>query len=186
MSKLDYDRLKQLESLLDDGVIEQEEYDKKVLQMVQKKSNKEEPDSEKTDSSGSLHQENKEDKQNTKSNIIIVALIALALIASVLGYQLYTVSEELKDKDNRIESLQSEITSLRGYRSAVKDFYLDSAVMVIEGGGRVYHRYGCPEIPNTYSYWLYNVDAARESGYRECPTCFGDSADVFCKKHIEF
>lgn len=179
MPKIDYDNLKRLESLLDDGVIDQSEYEEKVRQVVFSDT---ENTTEKQASNMAVGSD--------KSKILLFAVIALVVLSIVLGVQLATYSTQLQEANDKYASktqeLNAEIDDLRGYKTAVRDFYLDSAVLVIEGGGNVYHRYGCPEIPMVYTYWLYNVDAARDHGYRECSTCFGDSADAYCKKHIEY
>lgn len=136
-----------------------------------------------------------------KRNLVATVIIALLLGALALVVPQFLTSQDkinkltaeneklqssIESKDSTISSLTSQKNRLEGYEAVVKYFYLDSAVMVIEGGGNIYHRYGCPKLPSQYTYWLYNIDSAIDRGYRQCPTCFGQSIDDFCKAHIEF
>ena len=50
------------------------------------------------------------------------------------------------------------------------NFYHDYAVIVPTEDDS-YHRYGCPNIDENDSFWIYNINAAESRGYTPCPEC---------------
>ena len=170
---IDYSELKKLESLLNDEVIDQEEYNKKVAQMC---------------SVGS------EESANQSSDLIKHFLMFAVIVAFCAAFAIfiYTSNQPQQERDyanvsqHTYDRVLNERNMLQGYKDAVRDFYLDNAVLVIEDGGNIYHRYGCPNIPEEYSYMLYNTENAKGMGYKECSTCFGMSQEDFCTKYIEY
>ena len=95
------------------------------------------------------------------------------------------LTAEVKSSAEKYQEKIKENAALGGYKSAVTGFYLDNAVIVLESDQDHYHRFGCPDIPASGSFWIFNSEAAIGYGCTECPTCHALSADEFCKKYIE-
>ncbi|NMC56273.1 MAG: zinc-ribbon domain-containing protein [Eubacteriaceae bacterium] len=52
------------------------------------------------------------------------------------------------------------------------DFFDKSAGIVIDDKTKYYHTYNCEVFQNTKKgYWIYNVEAAKDEGYKPCPKC---------------
>ena len=187
--EIDYDELKKADDLYKEGVINEEEFKQEVANIVGLNNTAASP-------------QNAEEKGGiiswAKKNIaavIVIALLAAALAA--IGPKYATMQSEITSLNNKIEeqsktidekvatisSLTNQKIELGKYKSAVLDFYLDHAVLTIEGNS-YYHRYGCPTLPDRYSYRLFNVESAKGQGYIQCPTCFGPSQEAYCEKNL--
>lgn len=55
---------------------------------------------------------------------------------------------------------------------AQNDFFDKSAGIVIDDKTKYYHTYNCEVFQNTKKgYWIYNVEWAKDEGYKPCPKC---------------
>ena len=171
MGRIDYEKLRQLEVLLDDEVINQEEYNAKVAQLCSVPIN-------------NISETTKAVSKDKKSSVtIVLAVVICALLAACL-YLYAAVDKWQKEAEHfrdRIVTISKELTS---YKFAVNDYYLDYAVYVIEGDNTYYHRCNCDSFPSDYTYCIYNIDKAKEIGYKECPLCFGEDAEQYVKNHF--
>lgn len=179
---INYEELRKLEDILHEGLINKTDYQKKAAQMIGISSDASAIPPRSTGLIGWI-------KSNVAASLVIAALaVALAIVGSMyagLQNEVNTLNTTIKSKDDIISSLERQKKDLEGYKTAVSDFYLDSAVMVIEGDNKHYHRYNCPSFPDEYRYLLYNIDAAVDQGYSKCPTCYDYTAYDYCVKFFE-
>lgn len=171
MGRINYDKLRQLERLLDDEVINQEEYNAKVAQLCSV------PISSTSKSTNVV-------PQGKKPLVTIILSVAIcALIAGCI--YLYTAMDKWQKKaeyfSDRIVTINKELTSCK---DALNFYYLNDAVYTIEGDDTYYHRANCDSFPSEYTYWIYNIDRAIDDGYKECPLCFGEDAEQYVKNHF--
>ena len=83
------------------------------------------------------------------------------------------LNKTVSDQKSTISSLKSNISSLESKQWETKwelDFYEKYAAIVPDDGSRKYHVYTCPDC-DTSSFWIYNVEAAIDNGYRPCSKC---------------
>jgi len=198
------EEIRQLEILFEDGVIDSDEFNNKVIQICK---------SENEDPVGMISESNTGEQKpkkgkNTAVTILSVLLVILIGTSGYLGYQYYSQSteiaalekqnEEINAKNDKLtkekksmvskEKYQEQVdkvNELLGYKHAVIGFYLDGTVIVFEGDNTYYHRYNCPRIPSRYTYWAYNPEAAIDRGFTKCPVCFNYSVVDYCKRYIE-
>ncbi len=86
----------------------------------------------------------------------------------------------IDEKDASIKTLQNDYDELKdradGYYkmafSAIDElaFWEEHAVIVSDDGKRYYHRYQCTAWDG-YDFWIYNIEAAEQKGYKPCPEC---------------
>lgn len=119
-------------------------------------------------------------KKRSKAIIILSVIAALALIGcGVLGFVVADQAGTIASQDKRIENYIDTIDE-RGRRlmdlQKDADFLERYVVVVTNNSGKKYHKYSCYQFqnsiwPNSKTYWIYNVEAARQDGYRPCPIC---------------
>lgn len=104
--------------------------------------------------------------------------------------QIQALTTQLKDADAEIAVLENRAEDMEENRNyyrtlayergleadeyrIVSDFFYSHIAFVLDDGTDLYHSYCCPYIQEqeTYSFWAYNVDAAKASGYQACPLC---------------
>lgn len=73
---------------------------------------------------------------------------------------------QLSSKDDTIENLR-EKNNLMNNEIA---FYDRHVVFIADDGTRKYHNYSCEYLDLSY-FWAYNVEAARDRGYKPCSHC---------------
>lgn len=118
-------------------------------------------------------------KASHKKIIIIILLVFLVTIIMLRLINNNIRIEELEDQVNSqlkvIKNQKKDIDSIVGDKSAeyIKnklEFYDKSVVYVIEGYGNYYYTYDCmiKKVGNdSFTYWTYNPEAARDEGYKE-------------------
>lgn len=196
------EELTKLKSLLDDGVIDQDEYDSAIEAYNQQKVRLSDAELSKLKDlldAGIIEQSvydkaignaepNKESVTQpvTQSSFMQKLLIpALCIAIVVLGFLYMNSLSALQEAQESASSLQdqkglSDVAS--NNIKAALHFYLDNAGIVVEGE-RHYHRYDCSELPDgDYNFWIYNVDYAKANGYTECPVCFKDSSVIYTNR----
>lgn len=122
------------------------------------------------------------EKENNKNNltkkdflktmsIIINGCLVIIILILIFGY------------NNKIKSVEQERDSIDttcAYKTSTDCFFEydteiekakfldDNIVFVLEGYGNVYYTYDCVQkITNgEYTYWAYNIDAAKSKGYK--------------------
>ena len=170
----------QLKELLEAGVITQEEYDSKIdKQKSSIKGSKADFALENTVKQGNTaavsglaptgYQNDvvfENNSNTTKAPIVVLGII----IAFAIGIGVGMLFSDSSSKDSAYY--------------AVEDFYLDGAVLVLEDDDIYYHRYNCPTLPDNYSFWCYNNEAAEGEGYLPCPTCFGIDKEEYIKNNL--
>ena len=171
MKVIDHEQLKVLESLLADGVIDQEEYNSKAMSLCGIHHT----------SDGQAVNNNNKTANNSLYILILVVIIALTAALAYMGTQNEQLLEENEQATRKYEHAQERANK---YLSAIKNDYLDSAVLVIEGDATHYHRYNCPDFPANYKFWIYNSEAAVDRGYIECPTCFGIDSNSYIDNQL--
>lgn len=124
-------------------------------------------------------------KQKSKTTIIcIISIFAFSFLC--LDIFLFV---NIKEKNKTIESLTSEISQSKKYKSLyneinskyentndknsrILDFYDDYIVIVPDNGSDCYHQYGCfDSITSTGNYKVYSLVEAKKSGLKPCPKC---------------
>ena len=179
--------LAEFSNLLDEGLISQEDFE------ALKNKKKKEADVTSVESTEPAASTNETPNATgfIKKNLVFLIIIAVLVAAlGVMGSKLAATQNEINDlnktisdRDSTISWYKKQESKLKVYKTAVLDFYLDNAVMVIEGDNH-YHRYNCPTFPNNYRYYLYNIDAAKANGHTKCPTCFGYSDEGYCESNF--
>lgn len=131
-------------------------------------------------------------KQNklTVPMIIVSVLAAVALVsAGILGIAWLSDKRYIAAQKNIIEEQQDSILEQEEtiktkseeylalnekYQSLQEnyDFYYKFAACVDENNN-YYHHYGCDYFDDS-SFWIYNINAADEKGYKPCPHCWND------------
>ena len=53
-------------------------------------------------------------------------------------------------------------------------FYEKHVVCVPNDGSKKYHKYGCSKFYQDDGYWAFNVEAAKDRGYKPCNYCIND------------
>ncbi len=92
------------------------------------------------------------------------------------------LSTQISSRNNQVSNLETQINNLEASNSSLSsekysmqykvDFLEKNIAIVIEGDKKkVYHSYGCSQIPSTYKFWAYNINAAEDKGYKPCPYC---------------
>ena len=139
-------------------------------------------------------------KKKSLAKTIVLISIALLLILGLSGMSvfLYTQNKDaaqqidvlkstIADKDKTISSQKKTISNqkaeisklerdLKNVRSDFFDsllelnFYETYAAIVPDNGRKQYHVYGCEDLGD-YSFWIYNIDLAKQYGYYACPKC---------------
>ncbi len=108
---------------------------------------------------------------NKKSNAgkIVPIVLLISLIGNViLGIGLYNSSEDADWYSSRYRSMQFDYYEIKDSY----DFYDEYARVVPGDGSGKYHRYGCSKL-GTSSFWIYNLDLAKDKA-SPCPYCCSD------------
>lgn len=138
--------------------------------------------------------------QYLKNNVaLLLIIVALAGTLCFIGIdyagkqsEINNLKEQLDKANTKVSDAESEKWKYKNkaekYEDALKEFYLDNAVVVIEGDSKYYHRYGCPNTVmgrgGEYRYNVFNVDLAKMQGHSKCPVCFGEDADTYMNKNF--
>jgi hypothetical protein len=137
-------------------------------------------------------------RQFFKLNIskILLAVLTLTIIAGLSAYNAYqyniittknnTISELITEnqslnstisaKESHINSLIDTCNEYKNKYSNARDF-IDKCAVVYEVDSEYYHSNTCLEAYRTrrkednWSYWIYNINAAKSKGYSPCPSC---------------
>lgn len=88
---------------------------------------------------------------------------------SDLENQLKTSQRERNSYKNEAADLNTELEKAQ----AVNRVFYSNIAFVLDDGTNLYHSYCCPylQAQESYSFWAYNVEAAKGNGYRACPQC---------------
>ena len=174
---IDYDELKKLEDLKREGIVDQVEFSKIATQLcgiTLDQDNYEKPSTERS-IGGWL-----------KRNVIaLIAIVALLGALGVMGSKLNAIQTENATLKSNLESAKhnesynyNQYLKAKKSEDAVKDFYLDYAVITSEHDN-YYHRYMCSRLNSVDSIWIYNPEAAKDKGFTKCPTCFGVDKNTY-------
>lgn len=113
----------------------------------------------------------------TKFSITVIALASVIAIVSTLGLLQYINTQELKaeisDLESQVKNKQSIIDSLQSQvwdNEELVDFVDNYVVFVEDDGTNYYHKYECYRFKGDY-FWAFNIEAARDKGYKACPYC---------------
>ena len=113
----------------------------------------------------------------TKFSITVIALASVIAIVSTLGFLQYINTQELKaeisDLESQVKNKQSIIDSLQSQvwdNEELVDFVNNYVVFVEDDGTNYYHKYECYRFKGDY-FWAFNIEAARDKGYKACPYC---------------
>ena len=87
----------------------------------------------------------------------------------------FKVKDEIDELIDEKDSIESDLFDILGnksknYMKSKINFFDDTVVFVIEGYGNYYSNYDCmlQRTGNSeYSYWAYNIEAAKSKGYKE-------------------
>ncbi len=108
---------------------------------------------------------------------------ALTARISELDAALSEANNDVSDLENELKTSQQERNS---YKNKLNDLESDSEenqmaatflrtsiAFVLDDGTNLYHSYVCPYVQehSSYTYWAYNIEAAKWNGYRACPQC---------------
>lgn len=110
--------------------------------------------------------------------ILSIILICLLGYNAYQFYQIKQLNSENKDLMEKLETKSSYITELNSRigNLQLKANFLDNNVVIVwDDGTKLYHKYGCThrDIFKTTTFWAYNIEAAKQLGYRPCPYCCG-------------
>jgi len=76
---------------------------------------------------------------------------------------------KLSDKNTEISELSEDL-----------QFFNKYVVFVPDDNTRIYHKYDCPKrTAKSTSFWAYNVEAAKSTGYKPCEECCPSTNDYF-------
>lgn len=125
----------------------------------------------------------------------LAVLLLLSLGGNVYQYlsqtaQIAALKTQLNDADTEIAVLEEKAQTMEENRDyyrnlayergleadeyrIVSDFFYSRIAFVLDDGTDLYHSYCCPylQAQESYSFWAYNVEAAKGNGYRACPQC---------------
>ena len=109
--------------------------------------------------------------------VVVVALSALNVVQLVnrqdLQSQITELEKESALKTSRITTLNNENSSLQStvweYTHLV-NFIDDYVVFVENDGTNLYHKFDSYRFKEN-SFWVYNIEAAKNQGYYACPVC---------------
>ena len=182
---IDYDELKKLEGLHNEGLINDSDYNLKAADILGISNVTQASEAGEAGIVNWL-------KRNIIAAVIIILLAgALAFVGSqYAGMQgkINELNSTIESKESTITSLRNENNSLEGYKAAIEEFYIYGTVVAVENDKKYYHRYNCPETNMSqggFRYLAFNENQAEAAGYSKCPTCFGYSDEEYCKKYIE-
>lgn len=102
---------------------------------------------------------------------------------SEMDTALTEANNDVSDLENKLKTSQRERNSYKNEAAdlntelekaqAVNRVFYSRIAFVLDDGTDLYHSYCCPYVQENggYSYWAYNVEAAKGNGYRACPLC---------------
>ena len=182
-TSVDYDELKKLEELKQEGIISHDEYSQKVAQML----NISVPQYASSKENFNLFQWI---KRNVAAVILIAVLAgAVVFMAPQFLTQQSTISainEKLEKKDKEVKRVYNDKAKLSTKVSKYEDalgFYMNY-VGICPENDKYYHRYSCPSLPDSFSYWVYNIDAAKHQGFSPCPKCFKTEVWYYLEENL--
>ena len=92
--------------------------------------------------------------------------IATTIVAIILIIVAWVYVGKYDETQSDYNKLQSDYNTL--YQEY--DFYSTYAVMVSEHGS-YYHKHGCEKF-TADTFWIYNISAAEDMGYKRCKSCW--------------
>lgn len=125
----------------------------------------------------------------------LAVLLLLSLGGNVFQYlsqtaQIETLKTQLNDADAEITVLEEKAQTMEENRDyyrnlayergleadeyrIITNFFYSRIAFVIDDDTNLYHSYCCPylQAQENYTYWAYNVEAAKGKGFRACPQC---------------
>ena len=118
--------------------------------------------------------------RGVKFNKCSIAVIALTLVIATLSIlcvsqykNIQELNKENSDLETQVKNKQSTIDSLQSQvwdNEELVDFVDDYVVFVEDDGTNYYHKYECYRFKGDY-FWAFNLNAARDKGYKACPYC---------------
>ena len=86
-------------------------------------------------------------------------LYNFVLLVSVKQATIYSLT-------GRVNNLQNQVQE----NKELADFIDDYVVFIEDDGTDLYHKYKCYKFKGE-SFWVLNINAAKEDGYKACPNC---------------
>ena len=131
------------------------------------------------------------DRYKKAKNILAVLLSVVVLVCIILGYLLFNAANRYKASEmelvQELSSMESEINDLEFelnvYKAVAKE-YDNHAVIVVPEVDNYYHRVGCSRLPESYTFFAYNSEAAVGAGYSRCPECFNRDFDDYIESNF--
>ena len=126
-----------------------------------------------------------------KKPVVMVALLLIVIALTVICvFQQINISkqasevqnlitetvdlkEQVSTKQSTINTLHSRINALERDVKSYKELsaFVNNYVVFIEDDGtKRYHKFECDKFVGE-SFWVYNIEAAKSNGYRECQLC---------------
>lgn len=130
-----------------------------------------------------------QDNRPYKKIAIVLGVVCVALVGIMIYMSVSHNNEMVKTRERIAElneyenDLSTNNKVLYGYKQEVLDFYLNNAVLITEDSN-YYHRAECPKLGKKYTYWIYNIEAARDEGYKKCPFCFKIDKEEYVEKYF--
>lgn len=180
---INYDDLKNLEELEKEGIISHDEYSQKVAQML----NISVPQYTSSKEKFNLFQWI---KRNVAA-VILIAVLAGAVVFMAPQFitqqsKISAINEELDKKTKEVKRVYNDKAKLSTKVSKYEDalgFYMND-VGICPENDKFYHRYNCPSLPDSFSFWVYNIDAAKQQGFSPCPKCFKTEVGYYLEENL--
>ena len=110
----------------------------------------------------------------TLLSVLVVLLSVLCVTQPIrmqeLQHRIEFLDEQITLKQKKIDKLEDKVEKLNLGQEELL-FYQQHAVIVGDDGTNKYHKYGCPILDGTETFWIYNTEAAKSKGKKECTTC---------------
>jgi hypothetical protein len=109
----------------------------------------------------------------SKQHIALVIVSFVLLISLIANIVLAVNVAKNNDLENEIDDLENEIDDLENEIDGLENdlyFYDKHVVFVLNDGTNIYHKVDCYKF-GSYSFWAFNVEAAKGRGYRPCSWC---------------
>ncbi len=121
-------------------------------------------------------------KQNSSAPAVLKSLtiITICFIAAICGLGFYLNNDAINAAKDELKIIRSQNQSLRDQNEVLKNEmqiykykseFLDEKIGIVVEGGRNYHTVDCSLLPERYTFWAYNVEAAEVQGYGRCVKC---------------
>ena len=128
-------------------------------------------------------------KSKKRLSTIILSVTTILFIASTIGLtvelinqqsnnqkftsQIETLKSTIKQKDDTISHLNTEIINQKGTISNLESklYFYDTCAVCVNDNSSYYHKPDCIYFDNS-GFYIYNTETAKVKGYRKCPYCF--------------